>query len=78
MLRCRADNQQRARIDFGEPHMARFHRTGFESSSPQATGDVLDRKVPASPDDSAGGAPPRAALEAGALGFASLRATLVS
>ena len=41
-LRCRAHNQQRARIDFGEPHMARFCRrdgddppsTGFESSSP--------------------------------------------
>jgi hypothetical protein len=41
-LRCRAHNQQRARLDFGEPHMARFHRrsgddppsTGFESSSP--------------------------------------------
>ncbi len=41
-LRCRAHNQQRARIDFGEPHMARFQRrscgdppsTGFESSSP--------------------------------------------
>jgi hypothetical protein len=27
-LRCRAHNQQRARIDFGEPHMARFHRRG--------------------------------------------------
>jgi len=41
-LRCRPHNQQRARNDFGEPHMARFRRrggddppsTGFESSSP--------------------------------------------
>jgi hypothetical protein len=37
-LRCRAHNQQRARRDFGERHMARFrkqqHATGFESSSP--------------------------------------------
>jgi hypothetical protein len=37
-LRCRAHNQQRARRDFGERHMARFrkqqHSTGFESSSP--------------------------------------------
>jgi hypothetical protein len=32
-LRCRAHNQQRARRDFGEKHMARFRRTGFESSS---------------------------------------------
>lgn len=32
-LRCRAHNQQRARQDFGEQHMARFRRTGFESSS---------------------------------------------
>jgi len=47
-LRCRAHNQQRARIDFGEPHMARFLRrsgddppsTGFESSSPQASGEL--------------------------------------
>jgi len=34
-LRCRAHNQLRARQDFGERHMARFRRTGFESSSPQ-------------------------------------------
>ena len=39
-LRCRAHNQQRARIDFGERHMARFGRqagpsTGFDSSSLQ-------------------------------------------
>ena len=37
-LRCRAHNQQRARLDFGEQHMARFRRpgsTGFESSSPE-------------------------------------------
>jgi hypothetical protein len=37
-LRCRAHNQQRARLDFGEQHMARFRRansTGFESSSPK-------------------------------------------
>jgi hypothetical protein len=27
-LRCRAHNQQRARIDFGEPYMARFKRPG--------------------------------------------------
>jgi hypothetical protein len=34
-LRCRAQNQLRARIDFGEHHMAQFgRRTGFESSSP--------------------------------------------
>ena len=33
-LRCRAHNQLRARIEFGERHMARFERrTGFESSS---------------------------------------------
>ena len=37
-LRCRAHNQQRARLDFGEKHMARFQcrngaATGFESSS---------------------------------------------
>jgi hypothetical protein len=37
-LRCRAHNQLRAQIDFGERHMAQFRRTapstGFESSSP--------------------------------------------
>jgi len=34
VLRCRAHNQQRARLDFGEAHMERFERrTGFESSS---------------------------------------------
>ncbi len=33
-LRCRAHNQQRARKDFGEAHMARFRRTGFESCLP--------------------------------------------
>ena len=33
-LRCRAHNQLRARIDFGEQHMPRFRRTGFRSSSP--------------------------------------------
>jgi hypothetical protein len=33
-LRCRAHNQQRARLDFGEAHMAQFRKsTGFESSS---------------------------------------------
>jgi hypothetical protein len=32
-LRCRAHNQLRARQDFGEKHMARFRRAGFESSS---------------------------------------------
>jgi hypothetical protein len=32
-LRCRAHNQQRARLDFGEVHLARFGRTGFKSSS---------------------------------------------
>lgn len=33
-LRCRAHNQIRARLDFGEPHMAQFRKTtGFESSS---------------------------------------------
>jgi hypothetical protein len=32
-LRCRAHNQLRARQDFGEEHMARFRRTGFESRS---------------------------------------------
>ena len=33
-LRCRAHNQLRARLDFGEKHMAQFRRsTGFESSS---------------------------------------------
>ena len=32
-LHCRAHNQLRARIDFGEQHMARFRRTGSESSS---------------------------------------------
>ncbi len=31
-LRCRAHNQLRAREDFGEKHMARFRRAGFESS----------------------------------------------
>jgi len=41
VLRCRAHNQQRARVDFGAQHMARFQRrsgtpTGFESSSPPA------------------------------------------
>ena len=40
-LRCRAHNQQHARRDFGERHMARFRRpqpsTGFESSSPGTT-----------------------------------------
>jgi hypothetical protein len=35
-LRCRAHNQLRARQDFGERHMAKFRRTGFRSSSPQA------------------------------------------
>jgi len=34
-LRCRAHNQLRARHDFGERHMARSKRTGFESSSPE-------------------------------------------
>jgi 5-methylcytosine-specific restriction endonuclease McrA len=34
-LRCRAHNQLRARQTFGEKHMARFRRTGFESSSHQ-------------------------------------------
>ena len=34
-LRCRAHNQLRARMDFGEVHMAKFERrTGFESSLP--------------------------------------------
>jgi hypothetical protein len=33
-LRCRAHNQLRARLDFGETHIAQFRRsTGFESSS---------------------------------------------
>jgi hypothetical protein len=32
-LRCRAHNQLRARLDFGDRHMARFRRTGFKSSS---------------------------------------------
>jgi len=41
-LRCRAHNQQRARLDFGESHMARFRRTGFKSSSPQAPPTVGD------------------------------------
>ena len=31
-LRCRAHNQLRARLDFGEKHMAKFRRTGFKSS----------------------------------------------
>ncbi len=52
-LRCRAHNQQRARLDFGEPHMAQFRRrsdddppsTGFESSSPRASGETPHREV---------------------------------
>ena len=32
-LRCRAHNQQRARIDFGEPHMARFDRRSVSSAA---------------------------------------------
>jgi hypothetical protein len=38
-LRCRAHNQQRARIDFGEPHMARFQRAsvvGAADPAPEA------------------------------------------
>jgi hypothetical protein len=32
-LRCRAHNQQRARLDFGEPHMARFDRHSLSSAA---------------------------------------------
>ncbi len=35
-LRCRAHNQQRARIDFGEPHMARFHRRSVLNAAASA------------------------------------------
>jgi hypothetical protein len=42
-LRCRAHNQLRARQDFGKPHMARFRRTGFESSSPPARESDITR-----------------------------------
>jgi len=39
-LRCRAHNQLRARVDFGEQHMAQFRcSTGFESSSPRVVGE---------------------------------------
>ena len=42
-LRCRAHNRLRARLDFGEQHMARFgRRTGSESSSALEDHSLLD------------------------------------
>ena len=40
-LQCRAHNQLRARIDFGEQHMARFRRTGSKSSSLRPSDEVV-------------------------------------
>jgi hypothetical protein len=42
-LRCRAHNQQRARQDFGDEHMARFRGTGSKSSSSPNYVDLPDR-----------------------------------
>jgi hypothetical protein len=42
-LRCRAHNQQRARLDFGESHMARFHKPDSNQDAlPAAPSRQLD------------------------------------
>ena len=51
-LRCRAHNQQRARLDFGESHMARFHKPDSNQDAlPAAPSGQLDSDpVPCRPE----------------------------
>jgi hypothetical protein len=49
-LRCRAHNQQRARIDFGDRHMARFHRRNARSQLGRVAQGGCPPRAPSDPD----------------------------